>query len=348
MKNRFLCLIISITGLFLFGTALQAGVDVPKAFSENPSNYLVSVHVDKTGESEKKKPESAVIIEKKHSDTSSDEEDGPADVSNIGRDTIIKKGEEAGDVSVIGGNLIVRGHVTGDADVVGGKIIIEPGGSIDGDASALGGKVDIKPGGKLKGDTIEMAYGFPRYIHSSYERSWHGFTLSWLIKSLVLFVLIPVLIAGLFPRRIDKVAEIAAKKPGESILYGIAGLLLVVPLAVLIVLTLVGIPLLAVEGALYVAALLFGMVGIEIAVARMLGEKLNRPIASLILAAIIGGGLRGLISLIPIFGAFVNFALTLIGVGAVWVTGFGSRDNWWEHRKQRRTARLVSNAESSK
>ena len=119
-----------------------------------------------------------------------------------------------------------------------------------------------------------------------------------------------------------------------SALYGLGGILLILPVAVLLVLTCIGIPLIAVEFLGVFVLWLVGKSGVCLVLGRKSAEAINHPIASAVLAAVIGAAIIAFIELIPFVGYVVVLVLDTIGFGAVLMTRFGSKLDWMPETPQ--------------
>ena len=150
----------------------------------------------------------------------------------------------------------------------------------------------------------------------------------------IFFALVAMAITALFPERTKIVAETAVERTGASILYGILAILLTVPIAVMLVLTCVGVPLIVVEIILLAGAWFFGKMGIGLALGSKIADSAHHPDLSPIVSVGIGLVVIGLIHAIPIVGGIVAWILSLIGFGAVIASGFGTDHDWWKNRRR--------------
>lgn len=257
------------------------------------------------------------------------------DKVNVGGGVTVAAGETTNDAVAIGGAVRVYGHVTGDAVAVVGDVRIFPGGRIDGDAVSVGGRV-INEGGEIGGQTTSVGMGglpFP---------SFHGFRglgpnilfLGWSFVLSLVMSLVYVAIVALFPTRMETIAHVSLEKAGRSAIYGIVAWLLLLPVALVLLITCIGIPLIFVEILLAMVAFLVGKAGIALAVGWKLGEAVNKPIASSVLAVLIGAIAIAFLHLVPCLGGIVAFALTILGFGAVLITGFGADPEWVWNRNR--------------
>lgn len=256
------------------------------------------------------------------------------DKVRTGGSITVEKGETVGDAVAVLGSVIIKGHVTGDAVAVMGNVRVQPGAVIDGDAVAVGGTVTKDQGAIVRGSTSSIGFrpaGFllPR-IYGHVIPGIYGAWVSRIVAFLaaVLFALVAAVIVALFPSRMEMIAMASIQRPGMSALYGLLGVLLIVPIAVLLVLTCIGIPLIAVEFVAIFALWLVGKAGICLVLGRKSADAINHPVASGVWAAVIGALLIAFIEIIPFAGTVAVLVLDLIGFGAVLVTRFGSRSDW--------------------
>ena len=261
----------------------------------------------------------------------------------VGSSIVVAKNETVSDTVAVMGSVTVHGHVTGDAVAVMGNVTVMPGGRIDGDAVAVGGKVVKQGDGHIGGDTQSVGFpwisGYSRFLGSG----WEGLAAFGLLMSLVkglLFIILAVLVVAMFPARTSMVAEAVLERPGPSILYGLVGAVLILPIALLLLVSCVGIPLIAVEVLLALVAWVFARIAVGLAVGRKVGDAANRPISSGIAAAALGILILTLVDLVPFAGSLAVFVLTLIGFGAVILTGFGAHEDWWSARRARASAQV--------
>lgn len=257
----------------------------------------------------------------------------------VGDDVVVEKGQTVTKAAAVMGNLTVKGHVTGDAVAVMGNVYVPSGGKVDGDAVAVMGKVIRSGTGSIKGDVTSVGWGFPQttwygvpgWLLPSSTEKWDGWMLFLLYNAggLVLSALLTAVVIALFPQRMSAIAETSIEKPGWSLLYGIAAALLVIPVAFLLLITCIGIPLIAVELVFVVMLVIAGSVAIELALGRKISAGIGRPIQSAVWAGVVGALVVGLIELIPFIGIMISLVLYTLGTGAALMTGFGSRPDWF-------------------
>lgn len=264
----------------------------------------------------------------------------------------VQKGETLKEVSTVKGNITVYGHITGDATAVMGKVDVRPGGRIDGDATAVMGDVRVRKGSKIGGDatavmgaviheiggtidgsTTSVGFPMPKWLIQGYENLGGVAVLGGLWAVILLAqILVAALVVALIPGRMQVIADVFISQPGWSLLYGLIGLMVALPVALLLLITCVGIPFIAVEVVFLYIMWVVGSVGVKLA----LGQKIRR-FQSPIWSAVVGAVLLGLVRLIPLAGGLIVHTLFVVGFGAVIMTGFGAAPDWFSRRVARST-----------
>ncbi|MCE5199885.1 MAG: hypothetical protein ABFD54_04035 [Armatimonadota bacterium] len=162
-----------------------------------------------------------------------------------------------------------------------------------------------------------------------YEWSYHMWYPGWLaiLLSSVFFAALAAVVVALWPRRMEMIATLAIERPGWSVIYGLVAALAVVPIAVFLALTIIGVLLIPLEILFFIILWVAGRIGIGLAIGRAVLGGANRPV-NMPLAAALGTLLLGLIRLVPFVGPILAGVLELIGLGSVLITWFGTRPDW--------------------
>jgi len=267
------------------------------------------------------------------------------DLVVIGGSSTIEEGAQVnGAVVTIGGSLSIDTEVKGDVVSIGGPTLLEKNTHIRGDLVTIGGPVQKTEGAQVDGELIDNptpptrpdvnipAVYTPRFdfINPFLE------ALGLLARSIG-FGLFAGLIVLFLPEQTRRVSEAAVRQPlmagGMGILTFILFVVVMVALALfsvlLITLLLTG-PLLIIVPFVLAAGWAFGLfaLGTEVGV-RLIGLfKLEWPLP---VSAVLGTFLLTLISglftfdFIICFGWVVPVFLSLLGVGAVAMTRFGTQ-----------------------
>ena len=263
-------------------------------------------------------------------------ESDDASIVRMGSDIEIDSTENVeDDVVALFGNVTVHGHVGGDVVAVLGSVTLEPGAVVEGDAVAIGGSLDQANDATVHGKSVSLSFlpirrGMPalRALAVAVFALW---MVGMLLGGLLLLV---------FPRRLTVIAETVSERTGWSLLFGLLLPPLAVIAAVLLIVTVIGIPIAVLLPLTYLFTLWCG----TIASTYLLGTRLmRRPIGGGQVAPLFAGtlmlgvlfgfgaafagkpGMLGTLALFfPLLGLLLALSLAVIGSGAVLVSRFGS------------------------
>jgi hypothetical protein len=248
------------------------------------------------------------------------------DMVRLGGDVVVKEGTEVKDAVAVGGSVTVNGKVRDSAVAVGGSVILGPDAVVGKDVVSIGGAVKQAQGAKIHGDVVELNIpGVSSIIPFFLEDTSSGWFWTFKIISLLGFLALAVLLVALLPKPFDLITGNVQQNLGRVILWAVLGLVVLVPLAIFLAISVVGIPLIALEVFLAGIAFLIGY----IAVAQLIGEKIavlmKRPALNLIWLTVMGLLALWLIGWVPFLGSLVKAAAIVLGFGGVLATLFTSR-----------------------
>ena len=246
---------------------------------------------------------------------------------------VVPKGETVGDVVVIDGPVTIAGRVAGDVVAVSGPLRIA--GTVDGDVNAVSDRATMLPGARVGGD---LFYGDekPRIAPGAEvagkvsDEGWAdaadapwgliGALTLWLAVSISALALGLVLIA-LVPRAADAATRVAHEQLGRVIGWG-ALLFFGLPIvAVIALVTLVGIPL---GIGVLLALVPLGAIG-YVTACYIVGRRIVSDSRSRFVAFLVGLGILRALALIPFLGILVWVAATVLGLGALIVAMWRAR-----------------------
>jgi hypothetical protein len=280
---------------------------------------------------------------------------GDRDVVARGHSLEVKEGDSVDNAVVYGGNLVVKGHVEkdavafsgnldiygqveGDASAFNGNVILHPGSAVEGDVSAIGGNVIRQDGAQVEGsiesfgggnvgrvvagqvkDTLKKEF---RKANAGEEEHDGGGLPGFLIRFAALFGL-GFLGQLFFPTRMKELSAELKSHPIKSGLVGFLGALALIPITLVLMITLVGIP---VAAALLLVATLAAVLGFT-AVASEIGLRVPILRGRKTQAVVLAVGLLILLGVgsIPGVGWLVTVPSILMGFGAAILTRFGNR-----------------------
>lgn len=243
-------------------------------------------------------------------------------------------GEVSGDVVAIGGAVTVDGTVTGDVIAVGGAVNLGDNAIVHGDVTAVGGSVNRSPEAVVRGEVavlniargIRFGLGAPGFV----PWPWFGFGFPFsLLYVAGLFALALVLVA-VMPNNVHAVESHMETNAGRSILIGLLGVGLLVPLTVVLVLTIIGPPLLWLG---FFAAKMVGYVALVSIVGRKVTERFAADVTP-IWQVVAGVAIVAVLRYMPVFGVLFTAIATVWSVGAVLDTKFGTNRPWLPPRQK--------------
>ncbi|CAN5757490.1 hypothetical protein BH23ACT11_BH23ACT11_14290 [soil metagenome] len=260
-------------------------------------------------------------------------------------DVIVGPGGTADSVSTVRGDIVVRGKVGGDAESSMGDIeIYAPvGGSVESDFgnvivdAPIGGDLDVGhgevewgPRGRVGGDFYcpncqmdrvsdanvggRMQFGMSPGFDTAFDRSRVPGLVGWVFATLV-FVAISVLAVVLVPRPIEFSARKIDESVGRSLLVGLAFVPAALLLAVVLGVSIIGIPLLVLAAPAFLAFVFFGSVVTAYFIGRRILFATGRYHGGNAMAATIGAVVLSAAYLIPFLGTLIIYALALLGTG---------------------------------
>ena len=253
-------------------------------------------------------------------------------IVKIGGDVTIAEGARIKNAVAVGGQITVRGTITGHVMAIGGSVVLTKTALVEGNAISVGGVVVRGKGARVYGSVKEInASDLSQSLASVLNEDWEGW--SWVFALLSLFVfigilLIALLLVTLLPRPVRSVAGAIHDSSFKAFLWGLVVLVSVVPLALLLTISVLGLVLIPLEMAIVVGSALIGF----IAAAQVAGEKffslLKKRDQSVITDIFWGLIILWVIGWIPHFGWMIKVLAVVIGLGGVLISCLGARQTW--------------------
>src|SRR5688572_25276139 len=256
---------------------------------------------------------------------------GGNEIVQFFKDITIEKGEHAGDVVALFGNVRNEGTIGGDCVAILGSIEQGDSALILGDAVTIGGALrELGTGARVEGQTVSIGFlPFAGYAFPSVP-----LLLFFGLFAFALFVGLAALFARLFPERLVRIADTVSKRTFLSLVLGLLSGPLALMLGLLLLVTVIGIPLAMLLPLLYLVAAFIGYA----AAAYLLGLRLlGRPLDArgpMLLPIAAGTGFITLffllsLPLIALEGAFRVAGFGLLALWIVigklcWMIGFGA------------------------
>lgn len=272
------------------------------------------------------------------------------DVVRIGGSVSVDSDEHVrGDVVVIGGSANINGEVDGEVVVVGGSARFGPQADVRGDITVVGGGLSRDEGAVIRGAIHEVGFG---------DIAWRGrgewgrnadwdwmngiYPVARLTGTLVritLLILLTALVLFVAKVPVEQIADRVAVDPVKSWFVGFLAEMLFIPVlimtAVVLAISIIGIPLLVLLPVAIVALLVVMLVGftaVAYHIGRLLQDKVDmlrtRPYAAtftgilLIVSPVLLARLVGLAGL-----GFIVWPIAAVGFlleYSVWTAGLGA------------------------
>lgn len=279
------------------------------------------------------------------------------DRASFGGDVVVSAGEVVASVVTMGGNATIDGVVLGDVVTLGGGAHVRRAGVVHGEIVAMGGEVRVDDGAHAAQRVQFTAtpdgiaargngYDAPAddadaadddYAHDSSERDtasaaataaagalaeWLGETFASASRHALLF-LFGLLLLGTVPTRLDALTRAVAALPVRAAVTGFVAGLASVILAVVLVITIVGIPGAVVLGLSLAVGTYAGLVAVAAVIGRVLPIRAldARPVLQLAAGVLV----LFVVARVPVLGGLVSFVAAMVGLGAVVATRAGTR-----------------------
>ena len=279
------------------------------------------------------------------------------DIVRIGGSVNVDSDEYVrGDVVVVGGSANINGEVEGEVVVVGGSARFGPQADVRGDITIVGGMLTRDAGAMIRGGIHEVGFGDISWGRRgdwgrSADWDWmNGFypvaRLTGTLVRITLLVLLTTLVLFVAKVPVEQIADRVAADPVKSWFVGFLAEMLFIPVlimtAVVLAISIIGIPLLVLLPVAIVALLVVMLVGftaVAYHIGRLLQDKVDvlraRPYAAtfagillivspVLLARLVGltGDLRFIVWPIAAVGFLLEYSVWTAGLGAAALVRF--------------------------
>jgi hypothetical protein len=243
----------------------------------------------------------------------------------------VPEGQQVGDLVVFHGSADVAGTVEGSLTAFDAPVTIS--GRVNGDVVVFNGRVELQSGANVTGDVVSQqapVVASGATIGGTSKRlqtntNWEGFgwagKLAWWLAVSVSTLVVGLVLVWLVGPGAARILEAGRTRIGPSIGLGLLLFFGLPLLAVIALVTVVGIPL----GIGVLAALLLIYALGYSASGWILGRSILRGPTSWFLAFLVGWGILRVVALVPILGGLAWFAAVVFGLGALAVAIWRTR-----------------------
>jgi hypothetical protein len=218
-------------------------------------------------------------------------------------DIYVAPGETiAGDVNVVFGDVKVAGLVTGDCNTVFGQCTIVDGGIVD-------GKINSFNNDGVRA-LLPWAVNRDRGFGLLTEQDHHLVSKLW-SSAIVLLIFL------LFPLRMRVALSRVERHPALSAVTGAIAAAAIIPIGIVLFVSIIGIPVIALEAAAIIAGVWIGTGAIGLLVGRRLCELVMpattpSPLVALVLGLVVVSAAE----IVPLIGWAVSALVWLVGLGS--------------------------------
>ena len=238
------------------------------------------------------------------------------DVTSFGGSVTVQ-GELHGNVTAFNSKTLIAGQIFGNLTVFGGTIVLNSIEQIHGHI-ALYGTRELNAQGKQLENTP---------IDHTQDRSFSGrmgeFTFPF--WSLVVWTILGIALSSLLPEHVMFVRTTVTTKTRRSIIIGLLSIVLAPAVLVVLVALILPIPLALILGLGFIAAWILGTVAISWSI----GDYILRAVApkynTRLIDVVVGLTVLVLVGSIPYIGWLISIGVGLLGLGAVFLSRFGTR-----------------------
>jgi hypothetical protein len=251
-------------------------------------------------------------------------------IIRVGDNVTIEEGTRVNHVIAIGGQVTVYGVADGNVVSIGDSVVLAASSIVGGNVISIGGVIARGSGSEVNGSLTEVnASNFSQILATVLDSEWDGWSWLFAIMSIILYLgllILSILLVLLIPKPIRIISDTVARNPYKAGCWGILGLILVVPLAILLTISVIGVVLVPLEISIAIAG---GLIGF-IAVARLVGHRifvvLRKPEQKYLRETIWGVTFLWFVGWIPYVGWMLKVFVILLGLGGVLVTRFGTHE----------------------
>lgn len=252
-----------------------------------------------------------------------------ATIFKLGSDVTVEAGTKVKRVIAIGGQVTVDGTVEKDVMAVGASVVLSKKAVVDGDVVSIGGTVVKGRGAEIRGSITEInGSNLGTFVSSAIEDEAEGWSWVWAVISLAIFfclLIIAMLVTILVPKPIMVISATIREETLRSSLWGLLALILAVPLALLLAISVIGIVLIPLEVIIMTLAALAGFIAMSQLVGRQVYALAKRHNQGVVRETFWGLIVLWFAGWIPYVGPIVKVLAVVLGLGGVFFSRFGTR-----------------------
>lgn len=221
---------------------------------------------------------------------------------------------------VAGGNVVVSNSIGGDLESYVGKLRLSSKATVSGDVTYWSdNQVTIDSGAKVSGKVTKNSPINTEFDQKKFLGVISGLSLFFKIASLVSTFVLGLLVILLLPIFTKNTLETLRKKPWPSAGAGLIALIVTPIVAVILFITLLGIPLALIILPVYFVILYISRIFVVLWAGQEILKQVNNK-SSEVWAFLVGVIVYGVLTFIPFVGGWISFLVIIFGLGAVLLT----------------------------
>ncbi len=240
-----------------------------------------------------------------------------SDLTSFGSRMVIR-GEVQGNVVSFGGDVVIAGAVNGNISVYGGSIALQNSARVNGDIHLCGGQPNLDKVAQLHGSVLDCTSGVVEYVFRDESPNVH-------FVAILIWILLGILLTSLLPEHVMLVRTTVQSWLPRSLVLGLLSTLLAPAVITVLVALIIALPLALLVAVGILAAWALGTV----AVGWLVGDYIVRRVApqhnTRSMQVVVGLTVLVLAESLPYIGLFISIGAGLAGLGAVFLSRFGTR-----------------------
>ncbi|MDI3535246.1 MAG: hypothetical protein PWQ82_1611 [Thermosediminibacterales bacterium] len=236
------------------------------------------------------------------------------------QDTVVPQGQIVENVVVIGADATIYGSVSDAVIVINGDLDIKHSAQIAGPILVVGGNIDQEQGAQIRENVFNIT--FDEATKNSLLIAVGLLLGIWLLKlglSLIMAIL-TVITTVLIRKQIEPFTEMIRQSPGRVILIGFVTSLFLIAASILLAITIIGIPLVAIIAIISLLFLLVTIAVCSLIIGEHFFDTIDYPLWQV---ATVGGVIIIAAFNIPLLGGLFFLALIWLSMGlmTLWLWG---------------------------
>jgi cytoskeletal protein CcmA (bactofilin family) len=231
---------------------------------------------------------------------------------------VVIRGWVQGNVVLFGGDVVIAGAVNGNISVYGGSITLQNSAHVNGDIHLCGGQANLDKAAQLHGTVLDCRSNVVEYVFSNEAPNIR-------LVSILTWILLGILLTSLLPEHVMLVRTTVQNRLRRSLVLGLLSTLLAPAIITVLVALIIALPLALLVAVGVIAAWALGTV----AVGWLIGDYIVRRLApqhnTRSMQVVVGLTVLVLAESLPYIGLFISIGAGLVGLGAVFLSRFGTR-----------------------